>query len=240
MESSNEGVRRPEAQLPISIRTGEEAVADLKPAELRRFSLEQAEALYQPPNIISERARDAVAALLSPTSPMRGGIRGRIQGFLNWIHPRPFHQYAELRHQWMKEVCDSGQAIVASIGDEKAGIAGYTFFGRTPGEGRDIYDVGQIVVLRKFRGRGIFPRMAAEAMNIIRAKNPDALVLVETRSDAVVKWCMHEGFQEKGVDDKLALTHPKEEITRQMRESEQRRSWRYFVYDPRERREKTA
>lgn len=229
-----------EEQLPVTIRTGGDAVADLTPEELRQFAMEQAEALYDPPEMTLRGVRNAIAEVITPTFAMRGGIRGRVQQVLDWIHPKPFRQYAERRYQWMKEAFDSGIPIVASIGQEKAGFTGCILIGKTPDEGRNVYDIGQVVVLKKFRGRGIFPQMVGVAKESICTKSPDALIIMETRSERVVAWCLQEGFREYPSDKALELLLPAARITPQMRQDYIRRNWRLFVFDPREHRKKNV
>lgn len=111
----------------------------------------------------------------------------------------------------MKSLRDRGDIAVAKSDRETVGMAGFQFRSYDTESGRPIYEVRRVAVRKKHEGKKIGSQIHSHIVDMIREKDPNALILVEAQDPGMMKICENFGYQECPPERGLRMQYGKEE-----------------------------
>ncbi|NOS68159.1 MAG: GNAT family N-acetyltransferase [Candidatus Peribacteraceae bacterium] len=169
--------------------------------------------------LIDERARWKLALnLIEGTHNMPdsfiGKLRNTLRDLLSQAIPRHQRSYTKWKilqaispflgkrekagfaAEGMKTLQKEGQMVTATVDGELAGAGGFLQIGTHPTDGKPVFAMQRGSVFPKFRGRGIGSQLMKLRQFEIQRIQPDAHILMETKTQRVKQWCISHGYRE--------------------------------------------
>lgn len=100
----------------------------------------------------------------------------------------------------MKRLRDAGQVAIARDGDKTVGMAGFEWRATDPDTGRNFFELRRIAIRKTHERRGIGSELHRLMLDTVRSVDPNALILTETESPAVIHQCQKMGYKPFSAD----------------------------------------
>lgn len=110
-------------------------------------------------------------------------------------NPDSFRTAVENQRSRMQRLLQGETATLIRSGENVAAFSGSEQIG-TWTDGRTVYELGSVVVLPEFRGRGLSSTALQRCIKEVREQDQQALFMVFTRDQNLIGWCKkREGMQ---------------------------------------------
>lgn len=95
---------------------------------------------------------------------------------------------------------------------EPAALGGIRIVGKYP-DGRTLYELGNLVVLTEYEGKGFASQLMEYRFNKIRRNFPDDPIITTTLQDKIAQKCLRLGMKEQPMEIEMRVRSPKENYT---------------------------
>ncbi len=126
----------------------------------------------------------------------------------------------------MQSLREFGNIAVAKDGEKTVGMIGFEYAGTDPSSGREVYEIRRLSVRKEYEGRGIGSQLHKVMFEKIQSIDPNALILIETKTPKIVKQCQEMGYKPYPLKDCLFVKYG-EEVTAE----NQTHEYEFWIHD---------
>lgn len=105
-----------------------------------------------------------------------------------------------------------GRVTLLLVDGEPAALGAVNIVGKYS-DGRTLNEMGNLVVLPEFEGRGFASQLMEHRFQKIRVNWPDDPIIVTTLTDKIAQKCLKLGMKEQPMEVEMRVRNPKEKFT---------------------------